>query len=158
MRSPGCTVGDGMPRLVNQPVHKGHYRRCHLTFRLLLLAWRGEHAPGTARYVFYAENGPFQLTEDGGVEEREHAWDVTSNVIFVDSPIGTGFSYSDDPRDRVLNETTLAADMLDFLEEFFEGALLLPTVCLRRGFTKVTVYAELPCQVCDVSGHHREQR
>ena len=69
-----------------------------------------------------SENGPYQLNDDGEVEEREHAWDVTSNVIFVDSPVGTGFSYSDDPRDRVLNETMLAADMLDFLEEFFRGA------------------------------------
>jgi carboxypeptidase C (cathepsin A) len=85
--------------------------------------------------VFLAENGPFQLNKDGGVEEREHAWDVTSNVIFVDSPIGTGFSYSDDPRDRVLNETTLAADMLDFLEEFFEGAPLLPACPPAEGFT-----------------------
>jgi len=57
------------------------------------------------------------------VEEREYAWDVTSNVIFVDSPIGAGFSYSDDPRDRVLNESVLAADLLEFMDEFLEGAL-----------------------------------
>jgi len=40
----------------------------------------------------------------------------------VDSPIGAGFSYSDDPRDRVFNESVLAADLLDFMEEFLEGA------------------------------------
>lgn len=40
----------------------------------------------------------------------------------MDSPIGAGFSYSDDARDRVLNETELAADLLDFLEEFLLGA------------------------------------
>ena len=43
-------------------------------------------------------------------------------MIFVDSPIGAGFSYSDDLRDRVFNESVLAADLLDFMEEFLEGA------------------------------------
>ena len=42
--------------------------------------------------------------------------------MFVDSPIGVGFSYSDDPRDRVFNESVTAADLLDFLEEFLHGA------------------------------------
>jgi len=67
------------------------------------------------------ENGPYVLTKNGSVEEREHAWDVTSNIIFVDSPVNVGYSYSDDPRDRVFDEKTVAADLLDFLEEFLLG-------------------------------------
>ena len=39
------------------------------------------------------------------------------------SPVNVGYSYSDDPRDRVFDEATVAADLLDFLEEFFLGAL-----------------------------------
>ena len=70
------------------------------------------------------ENGPYYV-EDGELKEREFAWDVTSNIIFVDSPINVGYSYSDDPRDRVYNESVLAADLLDFLEEFLEGAHVL---------------------------------
>ncbi len=70
----------------------------------------------------HAENGPYQLTADGEVEEREIAWDVNSNIVFVDSPIGVGFSYSDDPRDRVFNESVTAADLLDFLQDFLDGA------------------------------------
>ena len=70
-----------------------------------------------------AENGPYQLTgDDGEVGEREHAWDVNSNIVFVDSPIGVGYSYSEDPRDRVFNQSVVAADLLDFLEEFLDGA------------------------------------
>lgn len=33
-------------------------------------------------------------------------------------PINTGFSYSNDERDRVYDEKVVAADMLDFLAEF----------------------------------------
>lgn len=36
-------------------------------------------------------------------------------------PINTGFSYSNDERDRVYDEKVVAADMLDFLSEFREA-------------------------------------
>jgi hypothetical protein len=82
-----------------------------------------------------AENGPFFINDDGDVEERRYAWDVTNNIIFVDSPINVGYSYSDDPRDRVYNESVLAADLLDFLEEFLDGAAFLRRfdLCFRWG-------------------------
>ena len=67
------------------------------------------------------------------MEERKYAWDVTSNIIFVDSPINVGYSYSDDPRDRVYNESVLAADLLDFLEEFLDGAAFVRRFQLQLG-------------------------
>lgn len=36
-------------------------------------------------------------------------------------PINTGFSYSDDERDRVYDEDTVSLDMLDFLLSFMQG-------------------------------------
>jgi carboxypeptidase C (cathepsin A) len=67
--------------------------------------------------VFY-ENGPFHIKDDLTLEESEYGWDVNHNMIFVDQPINTGFSYSDDPRDRIYDEHGVAEDMLDFFQEF----------------------------------------
>ena len=67
-----------------------------------------------------AENGPFKITEDLELRESEYGWDQAANIVFVDQPINTGFSYSADPRDRVYDETVVAADMLDFLHAFLE--------------------------------------
>ena len=36
-------------------------------------------------------------------------------------PINTGFSFSDDERDRVYDEKVVSADMLDFLMTFMDG-------------------------------------
>ncbi|DBA94519.1 hypothetical protein WJX77_001353 [Trebouxia sp. C0004] len=69
--------------------------------------------------VFY-ENGPYHINPDLSLERSEYGWDTNSNMIFVDQPINTGFSYSDDPRDRVFSEHTVAEDMLDFLQAFLE--------------------------------------
>jgi len=66
------------------------------------------------------ENGPFKITEDLELRDSEYGWDQAANIVFVDQPINTGFSYSADPRDRVYDETVVAADMLDFLHAFLE--------------------------------------
>ena len=67
--------------------------------------------------VFY-ENGPFHINDDLSLNETEFGWDVHHNMIFVDQPINTGFSYSQNASDEVFTEKTVAADMVDFLNEF----------------------------------------
>jgi len=49
---------------------------------------------------------------------------LPADIIFVDSPINVGFSYSDDPRDRVYDEATVADDLLDFMQVFLKGGNL----------------------------------
>eukprot|EP00775_Hariotina_reticulata_P005749 gene5749-5989_t len=70
--------------------------------------------------IFY-ENGPYTLTHNLSLVDNPYGWDVNANVIFVDQPINTGFSWSEDPRDLVSGEKQVADDMLDFLQEFFEA-------------------------------------
>lgn len=45
--------------------------------------------------VLPAENGPYHINDDLSLNRSEYGWDVNSNMIFVDQPINTGFSYSD---------------------------------------------------------------
>ncbi|KAK9806679.1 hypothetical protein WJX73_007406 [Symbiochloris irregularis] len=70
--------------------------------------------------VFY-ENGPYTITKDLSLKTNPYGWDQTANMIYVDQPIGTGFSYSEDERDRVFDERVVGLDMLDFLLEFLEA-------------------------------------
>lgn len=70
--------------------------------------------------VFY-ENGPFHINDDLSLKITDYGWDVSHNMIFVDQPINTGFSYSTDPRDEVTTETTVADDMVDFLTMFMQA-------------------------------------
>jgi serine carboxypeptidase-like clade IV len=42
-----------------------------------------------------------------------------SNLIYVDQPTGTGFSYSSDSRDTRHNEATISNDLYDFLQVMF---------------------------------------
>lgn len=76
--------------------------------------------PALTRAQPCAENGPFKITEDLELRDSEYGWDQAANIVFVDQPINTGFSYSADPRDRVYDENVVAADMLDFLLAFYD--------------------------------------
>ena len=70
--------------------------------------------------MFY-ENGPFTINKDLSLKTNPYGWDVASSIIYVDQPVNTGFSYSEDPRDRVYDEHAVASDMIDFLLAFMDG-------------------------------------
>ncbi|XP_068645875.1 serine carboxypeptidase-like [Aristolochia californica] len=68
--------------------------------------------------VFY-ENGPFTIANNMSLLWNEYGWDKVSNLLFVDQPTGTGFSYTTDKRDLRHNEKDVSNDLYDFLQAFF---------------------------------------
>lgn len=46
---------------------------------------------------FLTEQGPFRVNEDLTLKMNEYAWNTVANMVFIESPCGVGFSYSDDP-------------------------------------------------------------
>lgn len=93
-----------------QHTHTGRSHGCH-----------SEPTRSSSDTRCHAENGPFHINDDLTLSENANGWDVGHNVIFVDQPIGTGFSYSDSPDDSVYDEHGVAADMLDFITEFLKA-------------------------------------
>ncbi|CAN1339471.1 Serine carboxypeptidase-like 49 [Linum perenne] len=68
--------------------------------------------------IFY-ENGPFSIADNMTLVWNKYGWDQASNLIYVDQPTGTGFSYSTDRRDIRHNEDGVSNDLYDFLQAFF---------------------------------------
>ncbi|CEP01221.1 unnamed protein product (mitochondrion) [Plasmodiophora brassicae] len=69
--------------------------------------------------VFY-EQGPYRLDANGTVSINPHSWNGVANVLFVDQPAGTGFSYCDNDDDYVVSEAQVGEDMFEFLQGFFD--------------------------------------
>lgn len=64
------------------------------------------------------EVGPYRVTEDGNLKYNNGSWDEFANMLFVDQPVGTGFSYVN--TDSYLTELDqMAAHMIIFLEKWF---------------------------------------
>lgn len=76
--------------------------------------------PGcSSELALFYENGPFNIANNLSLTWNEFGWDKVSNLLFVDQPIGTGFSYSSDDRDIRHNEKGVSDDLYDFLQAFF---------------------------------------
>ncbi|KAL5565792.1 hypothetical protein UlMin_028956 [Ulmus minor] len=68
--------------------------------------------------VFY-ENGPFQIANNLSLVWNDYGWDKASNLLYVDQPTGTGFSYTSADEDIRHDETGVSNDLYDFLQAFF---------------------------------------
>ena len=64
------------------------------------------------------ENGPCHISPDGnGTVRNDHAWNEKVNIIYLEQPVGTGYSYASDDSE-VTNLVDLAADVYAFLQVF----------------------------------------
>ncbi|XP_008805718.1 serine carboxypeptidase-like [Phoenix dactylifera] len=113
--------------------HAGYYRLPHThDARMFYLFFESRHSkkdpvviwltggPGCSSElaVFY-ENGPFTIADNMSLAWNEFGWDQASNLLYVDQPTGTGFSYSTDSRDIRHDENGVSDDLYDFLQAFF---------------------------------------
>ncbi|XP_023672803.2 lysosomal protective protein [Paramormyrops kingsleyae] len=97
---------------------------------------------------FLSENGPFHVNDDGAtLYENEFSWNKIANVLYLESPAGVGYSYSDDQQyetddDQVADNNYLALQSFfskfpSFTQnEFFifgesYGGIYAPTLSLR---------------------------
>ncbi|KAJ8750680.1 hypothetical protein K2173_015861 [Erythroxylum novogranatense] len=80
--------------------------------------------PGCSSIAFgeAEEIGPFHVKPDGKtLYLNPYSWNKVANILFLDSPVGVGFSYSNTSSDVLSNgDKRTAADSLAFLLKWFE--------------------------------------
>lgn len=82
-----------------------------------VLLWL-EGGPGcSSMFSLFTENGPYKIVDDE-IELREYAWTNDYNVLFIDNPINTGFSFAKNY--FVTNETEIADHLYEALLQFFQ--------------------------------------
>ncbi|XP_060775336.1 lysosomal protective protein [Neoarius graeffei] len=65
------------------------------------------------------EHGPFLIQDDGTtLQYNPYSWNMIANVLYLESPAGVGFSYSDDQK-YTTNDTEVSMNNYLALKEFF---------------------------------------
>ncbi|XP_027909081.1 serine carboxypeptidase-like 35 [Vigna unguiculata] len=78
--------------------------------------------PGCSSVSFGAtqEIGPFLVDQEKHLKLNEFSWNKVANIIFLESPIGVGFSYTNNTKDLdELGDQVVASDNYDFLLGWF---------------------------------------
>ncbi|XP_030528141.1 serine carboxypeptidase-like 42 [Rhodamnia argentea] len=87
----------------------------------------------------FTELGPFYPRGDGrGLRRNSMSWNRASNLLFVESPAGVGWSYSDTTSDYNCGDESSAKDMHTFFLKWFEK---FPTYKSRELFLTGESYA-----------------
>ncbi|XP_031702447.1 lysosomal protective protein [Anarrhichthys ocellatus] len=97
---------------------------------------------------FLSENGPFHVNDNGAtLYENTFSWNKIANVLYLESPAGVGYSYSDDKK-YATDDDQVADDNYKALQSFFAkfpnftqneffifgesyGGIYVPTLSLR---------------------------
>ncbi|KAK5217434.1 Cell death protease [Exophiala xenobiotica] len=105
------------------PEHNGHlffwhYQNRHIADRRRTVIWLNGGPGCSSMDGAMMELGPYRVREGGKLAYNEGSWDEFANLLFVDNPVGTGFSYVN--TDSYLHELQEMADQfLIFMEKWF---------------------------------------
>ena len=62
--------------------------------------------------------GPFRPNEDGSLSYNQYSWNRLANMVFIESPTGVGFSYSENVEDYNAGDESTAADNYAVIQAF----------------------------------------
>lgn len=87
-----------------------------------LLLWLNGGPGASSVYGAMKENGPFHVGEDLMLSLNPHSWNLQANVLYLESPVAVGFSYSTDDNDYIgQNDNQTAEDNYAFLLSWFDA-------------------------------------
>ncbi|KAB0794557.1 hypothetical protein PPYR_11396 [Photinus pyralis] len=76
--------------------------------------------PGATSLIgLFTENGPFIVTPQQTLTPRKYSWTYGHSVIYIDNPVGTGYSFTDDGG-YSQNETVIGENVYRALLQFFQ--------------------------------------
>lgn len=67
---------------------------------------------------FLTEQGPFRPTKGGKLEENKFAWTKLASMVFIEQPVGVGFSHTA-AKGEVYSDANAAKDNYRFIVNFF---------------------------------------
>lgn len=83
-----------------------------------VLLWL-QGGPGSSSMLgLFAENGPFSIESESELKLREYRWTRGHSVIYIDNPVGTGLSFTDEGG-FATNETIIGEQLFEALQQFF---------------------------------------
>ncbi|XP_051058735.1 probable serine carboxypeptidase CPVL [Phodopus roborovskii] len=85
-----------------------------------VVLWLQGGPGGSSMFGLFVEHGPYIITNNMTVLARDFPWTTTLSMLYVDNPVGTGFSFTDSIRGYAISEDDVAQDLYSALIQFFQ--------------------------------------
>lgn len=91
---------DDCRHITVDPSHNGnlffwHFSHRHIAKRQRTVIWLNGGPGCSSMDGALMEVGPYRVKDENTLVENPGAWNEFANLLFVDQPVGTGFSYVD---------------------------------------------------------------
>jgi vitellogenic carboxypeptidase-like protein len=84
-----------------------------------LLVWLQGGPGSSSLFGLFAEQGPIMVDKQQNLHPRNITWNSKYHFLFIDQPVGTGYSFTKSEDGYVRNEDEVARDLYAMLIQFF---------------------------------------
>lgn len=84
-----------------------------------VVVWLQGGPGGSSLFGLFTELGPL-IAKKEGFALRKYHWALHNHLIFIDNPVGTGFSFTDNEAGYCMNENCVARGLYRTLTQFFQ--------------------------------------
>ncbi|XP_067648756.1 probable serine carboxypeptidase CPVL [Haliotis asinina] len=85
-----------------------------------VLVWLQGGPGGSSLFGLFVEHGPFSVDQHGNLVRRNITWNSRYSMLYIDNPVGTGFSFTGEESGYANNEEDVARDLYSCLTQFFQ--------------------------------------
>ncbi|XP_042332542.1 probable serine carboxypeptidase CPVL isoform X1 [Sceloporus undulatus] len=85
-----------------------------------VLLWLQGGPGGTSMFGLFVEHGPYLVYKNLTLSERKFPWTSKFSMLYIDNPVGTGFSFTDDEKGYAKNQDDVGRDLYSALIQFFQ--------------------------------------
>ena len=95
-----------------------------------LVIWLQGGPGGSSLFGLFTEMGPLSCNADMSIHAKPYTWNEKYGMLFIDNPVGAGFSYTTTDEGYATNEDEVAAGLLSVITQFYATFPLLESVPL----------------------------
>ncbi|XP_046403551.1 venom serine carboxypeptidase-like [Ischnura elegans] len=86
-----------------------------------VILWLQGGPGASSLFGLFTENGPFFIEKDNAtLKLRDYSWTKSYSLIYIDNPVGTGYSFTESDHGYATNETTVGKDLYNGIIQFFQ--------------------------------------
>lgn len=84
-----------------------------------VLLWLQGGPGGSSLFGLFVENGPIMVDKNFKLKNKNVTWNSKYSMLYIDNPVGTGFSFTQDDKGYATNEVDVGRDLYSCLSQFF---------------------------------------